>query len=1065
MPINGFPGQVISATAPTVSTAGASGIWTLDEQLQYAGQNLWPGYQISRSVRLRAAASAYFSRTFGSGGSQTTWTFSFWYKRGLLSQSSYPDILSTNSGSPNQNNFRWQADDTLLFYVQSSGSTLAYLQTTQVFRDPSSWYHIVLTIDTTNATSTDRVRLYVNGQRVTSFSTATYPSQNQTLPSFNGAGTHYLGASNTGAGFNDCYMTEVNFVNGQALTPSSFGVTDAVTGVWGPIKYTGTYCTNGFYLPFPLNNTSSYGASFNGSSQYLTTSTNASLALGTNSFTVEYWLYISSNVGGVTAVSSGNGTATYDGLFGYQTGSQSILLYLSSTGSSWDIASGTTIGSTPTGTWNHVAITRNGSTFYTFVNGVQGATFTSSASIYQSANSFVMGRAQSNTPLNGYLSNVRVVVGTALYTSNFVPPTTALTAVTNTKLLTLQNATIVDNSTNALTFTNTGSVTTSTQYPFANPTIGSDSSGNYNNWSPNNINVTTTGTTYDSMVDVPVGYGSDTGVGGEVRGNYCVMNPLAKNSRITIANANLQVTGDNTANHQIVYGTFPITTGKWYWEVVVNNATTSTVNIVGIQSYVGFADGTYCGVSGNGIGWGYTTNNGNFYSSNFTVSGSAPVLANGTIGIAYDADAGKIWFRNTSGSWVQGDPAAGTSPTGTLSGTATTMMPAVSFYNSNGAWSFNFGQQAFSYTAPSGFKALCTQNLATPTIANGASYMAASLYTGNGTSQSITNTVGSASFQPDFVWVKNRSSATNHYLWDSVRGVLKELYSNLTNAESTNTIGLSAFNSNGFTLNNGDTAWNASGSNYVGWNWKAGGSSSSNTNGSITSTVSAGATQGFSVVGFTGNGTAGATIGHGLGVAPSMIIVKERSPDTNYNWFVYHTSIGNTAYLLLNTTNASSSGVSAWNNTTPTSSVFTLGSYTEVNKNTAPFIAYCWAPIAGYSAFGSWTNNNSTNGTFTYLGFRPRFILLKNTDNVERWFIFDSSRQTYNVAAPATSWLVPNDTSAEGANGATTATIDLLSNGFKIYTTNPAAGEVSFGTRTYIYAAFAENPFKYALAR
>jgi hypothetical protein len=393
------------------------------------------------------------------------------------------------------------------------------------------------------------------------------------------------------------------------------------------------------------------------------------------------------------------------------------------------------------------------------------------------------------------------------------------------------------------------------------------------------------------------------------------------------------------------------------------------------------------------------------------------------------------------------------------------MMPAVSFYNSNGAWSFNFGQQAFSYTAPSGFKALCTQNIPTPTINNGANYMAATLWSGSGASVSITNTVNNISFQPDFVWVKNRSSATNHYLWDSVRGVLKELYSNLTNAESTNTIGLSAFNSNGFTLNNGDTAWNASGSNYVGWNWKAGGTAVSNTSGTITSSVSAGATQGFSVVTYTGTG-ANATVGHGLGVAPSMIIIFERSPGGD-DHIVYHSSLTSNQYAIRLNTTAAQTGASGayWNSTSPTSTVFSVGTSGESNQSTATYVAYCWAPIAGYSAFGSWTNNNSTSGTFTYLGFRPRFILLKNTDNVERWFIFDSSRQTYNIPPPATSWLVPNDTSAEGANGATTATIDLLSNGFKIYTTNPAAGEVSFGTRTYIYAAFAENPFKYARAR
>jgi hypothetical protein len=863
-------------------------------------------------------------------------------------------------------------------------------------------------------------------------------------------------------------MTEVNFVNGQALTPSSFGVTDAVTGVWGPIKYTGTYGTTGFYLPFPLNNTSSYGASFNGSTQYLTTSTNASLALGTNSFTVEYWLYISSNVGGVTAVSSGNGTATYDGLFGYQTGSQSILLYLSSTGSSWDIASGTTIGSTPTGTWNHVAITRNGSTFYTFVNGVQGATFTSSASIYQSANSFVMGRAQSSTPLNGYLSNVRVVVGTALYTSNFVPPTTALTAVTNTKLLTLQNATIVDNSTNALTFTNTGSVTTSTQYPFANPTIGADSSGNYNNWAPNNINVTTTGTTYDSMVDVPVGYGSDTGVGGEVRGNYAVWNPLDMNSGLATSNANLSVaTGGVTSVHRLIRGTMGFTT-PCYFEMTTSGGNSTMLVIIGAgEATANPADGTYLGSYSKSFGLGYSTTANNFYASGVTNANGSPTnVVDGTWGFALDPANGKGWIKNTSGAWIGGgDPAAGTLPTMTWTSDGLAWFPAASLYNVASSFSIilNAGQRAFAYTAPSGYKALCTQNLSTPTIANGAGYMAATLYTGTGASQAVNNAVNSISFQPDFVWMKSMTTADDHILMDSVRGTSLALFSNLTNAEVSNSTRLTSFNSNGFTLGT-STSTNTSGSNYVGWNWKAGGSSSSNTSGSITSTVSVNATAGFSVVTYTGNGTAGATVGHGLGVTPSMVIAKRR--DSTSNWWVYLQplqAITSGAWLYLNLTSGTQTTASASNapfyQVAPSSSVFTIAG-DGINVSTATYASYCFAPIAGYSAFGSYTGNGSTDGPFIYLGFRPRWIMIKRTDTTSDWQIQDTSRMPYNWICAALF--------ADLSNAESTAEVEstygryYVSNGCKIKSSHSSTN-ASGGT--YIYMAFAENPFKFSLAR
>lgn len=208
---------------------------------------------------------------------------------------------------------------------------------------------------------------------------------------------------------------------------------------------------------------------------------------------------------------------------------------------------------------------------------------------------------------------------------------------------------------------------------------------------------------------------------------------------------------------------------------------------------------------------------------------------------------------------------------------------------------------------------------------------------------------------------------------------------------------------------------------------------------------------------------ANATVGHGLGVAPKMIIARNR---TNVvNWIVYHANLTSASYYLtLDETNAQTNNSIFWQGVAPTSTVFSLGANSSCN-GTSSNVAYCFAPIAGYSAFGSWQNNNSTDGAFIYLGFRPRFILLKNTDNVENWFIWDSSRQTYNVAPPSLNWLQPNTSNAEGTNSANTAEIDGLSNGFKIRTTNPASGEISFGTRTYIYAAFAENPFNISRAR
>jgi hypothetical protein len=308
-------------------------------------------------------------------------------------------------------------------------------------------------------------------------------------------------------------------------------------------------------------------------------------------------------------------------------------------------------------------------------------------------------------------------------------------------------------------------------------------------------------------------------------------------------------------------------------------------------------------------------------------------------------------------------------------------------------------------------------------------------------------------FQPDWVWVKGRSGATDHALYDAVRGVQKQLESNTTTAETTETTGLTAFGSDGFTT--GALAqMNTSAATYVAWNWKANGAGSSNTAGSITSTLSASTTSGFSVVTYTGTGTTG-TIGHGLGVAPSMFIVKCRSNATT-NWYTYHISIGNTGAVALNLTDATITSSSFWNNTSPTSSVFTLsGASGELNGSGRTYVAYCFAEVAGYSKFGSYTGNGSTDGPFTYTGFRPAYLMYKRSDGVQGWYIFDVARGTYNVIGP---FLEAQAAFAES----TYVLVDLLSNGFKIRESGTGSN-ASGGT--YIYMAFASNPFKYSLAR
>lgn len=795
-------------------------------------------YQISRSVRLRSSASGNFSRTPAAAGSRTTWTWSGWFKRGTLA--TQQRLFSCTNASAVQTHLSFTATSDV-FTFQFANATV--LVTSQVFRDPSAWYHVVLAVDTTQATAANRAKLYINGSQVTAFSTATYMAQNATSD-FNNNVLHNIASFNNSTEFFDGYLTEINFIDGQALTPSSFGQTDPVTGVWQPKKYLGTYGTNGFYLNFADNSAATAAA------------------------------------------------------------------------------------------------------------------------------------------------------------------------------------------------------------------IGKDSSGNGNNWTPNNISVTA-GATYDSMLDVPTPYAD----GGNGRGNYCTMNPLSGDyGTFTLSNANLNFAGARTATATAyARSTIGVSSGKWYWEVSPTDVGAGPNLIVGIQDSSTTALTAGADIVLNGYGY---NSSGGFKTNTSTQSAYGATYAAGdVIGIALDLDAGTIVFYKNNTS-------QGTAFTG-ITGT---YCPVI-VMNTGGvartvAGSINFGQRPFTYTPPTGFKALNTQNLPDATIKNGAQYFAATLYTGNATARTIDNSVNGVSFQPDWVWIKSRSATTNNQLVDAVRGTSLGLSSNLTSAEYG--VGVNAFASNGFGLTTDGSLLgvNVNAATYVAWQWNAGGSTVTNTNGSISSQVRANPTAGFSVVTYTGTG-ANATVGHGLGVAPKMIIVKDRSAATD--WAIYHANQAaspQAGYLALDSTAAYAANAAVWNSTAPTSSVFSVGSAASLtNTSGRNYVAYLFAEVAGFSKIGTWQNNNSTDGTFVYLGFRPRFIILKNYDNVEGWFIWDSARQTYNMAPPSNNWLLPNASNAEGTNNASTAEIDGLSNGFKIRTTNPAAGEVSFGTRNYIFMAFAENPFKNALAR
>ena len=338
--------------------------------------------------------------------------------------------------------------------------------------------------------------------------------------------------------------------------------------------------------------------------------------------------------------------------------------------------------------------------------------------------------------------------------------------------------------------------------------------------------------------------------------------------------------------------------------------------------------------------------------------------------------------------------------------------------------------------------------MAYTTIDKPTDYFNTVLYTGNGSSQTITG-VG---FQADFIWFKERSSAGEHKLNNSVLGTNNYLISNSTSGDDTTGSGIQSYNSDGYAVSNASNI-NDNTETYVTWNWLAGGSASSNTDGDITSSVSANTTAGFSIVSYTGNGSAGATVGHGLGSAPAVMIFKILN--TADNWRVYHQGIDATApedyHAQLNSTGARIDNAGFFNDTAPTSSVFTLGSDSGINGSSNTFIAYCFAEKKGYSKFGIYTGNGNADGTFVYTGFRPAWIMLKESTGTSDWSIYDNKRETFNVAD---STLEANTSDAEAEVSG--RPIDILSNGFKLRGTSSFTNESG---KAYIYLAFAESPF------
>ena len=343
--------------------------------------------------------------------------------------------------------------------------------------------------------------------------------------------------------------------------------------------------------------------------------------------------------------------------------------------------------------------------------------------------------------------------------------------------------------------------------------------------------------------------------------------------------------------------------------------------------------------------------------------------------------------------------------------------------------------------------------MAYTTIDDPSAHFQTKIYTGDGNNNRAITNDGNSDLQPDFIWLKDRNVGFGHRLTDSTRGITKNLASETTGAEGTSTTQYASWNTDGFTLiYGGQQVPNYNGHTYVAWQWKAnGGTTANNTDGATTSTVQANTDAGFSIVTYTGTGSA-TTLGHGLGVAPAMLIVKNRS--TAVDWAVYHKDLTDAGYVLtLNSTDSQAdSGTNRWNHTDPTSSVFSVGSGQQTNQNTNNMICYAFAEKQGYSKFGSYIGNGNADGPFVYTGFKPAFVLFKNSSNAgENWIMYDNKRDPHNEA---TLELFPNLVNTDYTGNA--FDIDMLSNGFKHRGAN---GGSNGSNRTYIYMAFAEHPF------
>jgi hypothetical protein len=1010
-------------------------------------------HTIDQSLRFEDGDSPYLNRTFSSGNQQT-WTWSAWVKRGNFLGNRQTLFAGRTTGTSNLFGFFNPANNAAAdtFGVYLGANEDDRFQTTRVFRDPNAWYHLVVVLDTTNGTAGDRFRLYVNGVRETVWTRFDTITQNQNK-GINENLVHTIGEEGSDGNHFDGYMSEVNFIDGTALGPDSFGETK--DGVWIPKDASGlTFGTNGFHLPFAV--TQGDSAFFDGSGDSLAFVNSSHYDIASDDdFTVEFFFNHTTDTHYGDFL--GNyATAGPHLLLGFDNRTEKDFYFYTGNGQAiqWQLASNSGIVA---GTWHHIVFQRNGTVLRCYLDGVRQTNCIDAASntgytisggnVTDFNKAYDLANIELGSPtaadFDGFLSNVRLVIGASVYANddnNITVPTATLTNVSGTALLALTTSTITkDSSDNDVTGTVGSSNTVYRQNNPFSTIIGKDAAGS-NNFASSGLAFT------DVVLDSPTN-------------GFPTANPLAKSSMVTLSEGNLKVAGNSASNSGNVTVSPVVTSGKWYFEYLVakNDGDTNYPQIAayrsGLDEHRPFING------GTGTGGQVA----NFFSL-------ALGLTNGDIlGIAVDADGGTVKFYDNN-SYISGKDID------------------ISAYDSTGIWIgigeyntgfgyLNFGQDSsfagnktaqgngeahedFFYTPPTGYKGLNLGNFDEPAIIDGSEYFTSYLYTANNASTRDFTGIG---FAPNFLWFKNRPTGFSHALYDTVRGVNKGLQSNGTGAENSYTL-MTAFGDDGFSTANDGTAGNLlnyTTDAYVAWAWKAGTAVSGNTSGSGTAKAYSGsvsAESGFSIITYKGNGTAGHTIPHNLNAKPSMVLFKNR--DVGDQWAVYHKDILATHNLSLNLSDAKADQDNRFNDTEPTSSVITLGTGHVVNATDEDYIAYCFTDIDQYCKAGVYIGNANPDGPYVNLGFRPAFLLIKRSDSASHWVIIDTKRSPFNEI---TAWLAANLTNTESSVG-TNNEFDILSNGFK--NRNDAGADImNQSGASYTYLAFAEQPAKYSNAR